>query len=513
MLLPFSRFGLLVLAVLLLPWLALLASGAYWLFVNDWLYQGIGILSADVMLAYALLHWRQRSAQPLAIEPIAIQPDDSWADSGLKAWQALEPLIEKWSKQQDVLTDPAKALNLTNEVLTVVARHFHADSQYPILEFPLPFLLKLIVLVCDDIQRDVLDKIPGSHAVTVRQLLGVKQSLDAIKSGVKFVQVGQWLFNWPGAALAKARGALFDKGLDAITQEIAQRLVKAYIGKLGYYAIQLYSGLISLDDSAPTSQLTPESDHDMSATQAREQTVEPLRILVLGQVSSGKSSLINALFGKIKTAAGWLPTTDKITPYVLEQDGLRQAIILDSAGYGGMLHDEAPAALQQEWAKVDVILVVCNAAQAARDADAEQLKAVRDYFLKQCRQQKLPVIIAVATHIDQLRPKQEWRPPYDIQNPAAGKGQNIRMACDAIAQDFAQVLEANDLKAVVPVCLAQDKPAYNIDDGLVPAIHEHLDEAQRVRYLRCLRRQQQQSYWRQWREQVKNLGQTLLKAY
>ncbi len=62
----------------------------------------------------------------------------------------------------------------------------------------------------------------------------------------------------------------------------------------------------------------------------------------------------------------------------------------------------------------------------------------------------------------------------------------------------------------MPVCLNPEVGIYNIDDGLLPVIHEHLNEAQRVRYLRCLRHQQNQSYWQQWREQMSGLWKVFL---
>ena len=175
----------------------------------------------------------------------------------------------------------------------MVARQFNADSQYPILEFPLPYLLKLIVLVCNDIQHEVLDKIPGSHAVRVCDLLLVKQIVDSITNLKSIYTIGNWLFNWPGAALAQARSLLFSKGLNVVTTEISQRLISAYIKRLGYYAIQLYSGQLSLDDIVPTERLSPSSKADIAESLVRNKSIEPLRFLVLGQVSSGKSSLIN----------------------------------------------------------------------------------------------------------------------------------------------------------------------------------------------------------------------------
>ena len=200
-----------------------------------------------------------------------------------------------------------------------------------------------------------------------------------------------------------------------------------------------------------------------------------------------------------------MPTTSEITPYVIERDGLQHAIILDSAGYGGLMHEQTPAALKREWAKVDVILVVCNAAQAARHEDAQQLDAIRHYFQQECPNQTLPVIIAVATNIDRLRPMREWHPPYQIQQPDNAKAHSIRQACLAIAEELSL-----SPGCIVPVCLAPEKTAYNIEDGLLPLILEHLNAAQRVRYLRCLRQHQAESYWRHWRKQALKAGQIII---
>ncbi len=502
---PVTRFGIIVAGVFLFPWLALLVFGGYWLWQHDWLYQGMAVMSACFALSYCLLRWRRRTNKPLLVDTFSIQANPNWPDNAQSIWPELETLAERWQKEANVLTDNSKILRLTNEVFTQVAKHFHVHSKRPVLEFPLPYLLKLIILVCNDIQREVLDKIPGSHALRLGDFLRAKQAFDTTKNLKSVFNVGNWLFNWPGAAMAHARGLLFSKGLHTVTAEISNRLINAYIKKLGYYAIELYSGQLTLDDIVPTERLSSASKKNIIKTQAQDQAVEPLRFLVLGQVSSGKSSLINALFGEIKCASGILPTTSGITPYLLERDGLQQAIILDSAGYGGLWDDHSLVKLKGEWKNIDVIIMVCDATQAARHMDAQQLQAVRRYFQEECLNQTLPVIIAVATHIDRLRPVREWQPPYQILQPDNAKAHNIREACLTISKDLHLPPEY-----IVPVCLAPDKMAYNIEEGLLPLIHEHLNAAQRVRYLRCLREQQAESYWRHWRKQAVKAGQILL---
>ena len=504
--LQITRFGILLGLLFLLPWLALMILGGRWLWEHGWLLYGVGVLMAFFLMLISLLHWRSKQTKALVIEPLPIPPNPNWPDSAQPAWTAIEQLAKIGSKRPDLFTDQGALLKLSNDVLSTVARQFHANSKHPIMEFPLPYLLKLIVLVCEDIQHEVLDKIPGSHAVSVGDLLRYKQWYDTLATLKQTVKAGKVFFNWTGVSPGKARSALLGKGLNLVTDELRQRLVNAYIRKLGYYAIQLYSGQLTLDGIGPADTLTEYAKQDIEQAAHVAQSVEPLRILVLGQVGAGKSSLINALFGEIKSAEGLLPTTLEITPYVLERDGLQQAIVLDSPGYGGLMHGKVPDALKQEWAKVDVILMICNAAQAARQADAQQLDAIRRYFQEKCQNQTLPVILAVATHIDRLRPVREWQPPYNIQDPQRPKEHSIRQACAAIAHDLSLPLEH-----IVPVCLAPEQATYNIDEGLIPLIHEQLNEAQRVRYLRCLRYQQDISYWKHWKQQAIQAGQLIFK--
>ena len=494
------RFLSITITIFILPFLIILGLGGYWLWQHEWLYQAIGVLSANSVLIYALLRQRSQKIKSEKIKPSIISPNPNWTDVDQEVWKALESITERWKNEPDLFTNSTKAVQLTNDVLITVAQHFHVNSTYPILEFPLPYMLKLITLVCNDIQHDVLNKIPGSHAVTVGDFLRAKDTLNKFNNIKCFLNAGKSLFNWQGVLLSKARGMLLDKGVNFVTDEISQRLIGIYINKLGYYAIQLYSGQITLDDIVPTDVLTPYSKTDIKESAENEKTIEPLRLLILGQVNSGKSSLINAFFDDVKSATSVLPTTAEITPYVLERDGLQQAIILDSTGYGGLTHDVLPESLKNEWAKIDMILMVCSASNAARNADIEQLNAIRSYF-QQERQLSMPVIIAVATHIDRLRPIQEWKPPYNIQQPENPKAKNIRSFCEVIASELNLPLEK-----IVPVCLNSEIGIYNIDDGLIPMIHEHFNEVQRVRYLRCLRHKQNQSYWQQWRKQALGLG-------
>lgn len=488
---------------LALPFLGFMGLGFYWLWEHNWAYQATGITIANSLLIYSITSYRSKKIKAKNTKQSFIfsNPNPNWSDDGHLAAEALQVIKEHWHSKPDLLDKPKEnAEKLTMEVLTTVAKHFHADSKYPLLGFPLPILLKFITLLCNDLQREILDKIPGSHAVDVATLFQAKELVGWFIENKWAIDVGKAAYNLPNFMTSKLTSKLDGGSFSYVKSGLLAYFVNFYIDKLGYYAIQLYSGHIALDDIEPTSVSTYASKADKQVFEDNENSPEPLRLLIIGQVSSGKSSLINALFGEVKSAVSVLPTTSEITPYILERDGLQQAIILDSAGYGGLTDEVLPDDMKAEWTKIDIVLMVCSAANAARNTDMTQLNAIRHYF-QEHRKQVMPVVIGVATHIDRLRPLQEWQPPYNVQTPYNKKAQNIRAFCETMAHDLDLPLEN-----IVPVCLSPQAGAYNIDDGLMPIIHEKLNDAQRVRYLRCLRHQQNKSYWQQWRKQALGAG-------
>jgi small GTP-binding protein len=282
----------------------------------------------------------------------------------------------------------------------------------------------------------------------------------------------------------------------------------AYIKKIGYYAIQLYSGHIVLDEDAFKQHVTTASRDDLERFQNREEKLaeEPLRILVLGQVKAGKSSLINALFGEVKALVDVVPTTSTVYPYLLERQGLETAIILDTAGYQDSDNPKRPLTeARKEVLRSDLILMVCSARSAARHADHLLLQELRLLF-QQHTEETLPSILVVLTYIDQLRPFREWNPPYDVNQSDNPKARMIRSTMETVATDLDIALDR-----VIPVCLKPGQE-YNIQEGLIPAILQTLDDAQRLKYLRCLRDYNDLDYWKQLWTQSKSAGKIVVRG-
>jgi predicted GTPase len=130
--------------------------------------------------------------------------------------------------------------------------------------------------------------------------------------------------------------------------------------------------------------------------------------------------------------------------------------------------------------QADLILLVLHARNPARQADVQLLRALRDWFASH-PELKRPPLLAVVTHIDLLSPALEWSPPYDWRQPTRPKEENIQQALSAVWQQI-----GGYDAGVVPVCTPRGKE-YGIEQWLLPAIIEHLDEAHGVALLRCLR--------------------------
>jgi predicted GTPase len=158
------------------------------------------------------------------------------------------------------------------------------------------------------------------------------------------------------------------------------------------------------------------------------------------------------------------------------------------------------AKVSQEIICSDIILLAISATNAARDPDKKMLQAIQNCFAAEDKSSLPPVVVAL-THIDQLRPFKEWRPPYVVMNPSSAKAQTIRQMMDAVAKELGL-----NIDQIAPVNL---KPGfeYNVEDGLIPAIFQQLDQARQVRYLRCLKEYHKEDHWRRLWKQSKRAGQ------
>jgi len=499
----FSLRWLVALAVIVLPAITLLPLGLLWLWQQGRILEWLLVLACLGGAAWLTLVWLKRKHTVALTDKPEVQPNPRWPDRNLTAWNKATAITEKLTLADYPLDDPQRLIELGRETITTVARHYHPESKNAPLEIAIPYFLMIIELVSKDL-RILLDNIPFSHMLTIHDLTRGHSLASFAGKCYDVYRLGSLAINPVGAVLRELRDLSAHQALRYPADEIKMWLLQSYVKQVAYYAIELYSGALTLSDRSTGEYITKYSRTDLERRAPPAE--EPLRLLVLGQVKAGKSSLINALFGGgLRAMTDVLPLTSGITSYVLERDEAGRMIVLDSAGYAGPTADQGLDEAEAELLRSDLILLVCSATSAARQADRQLVDNINALF--QCRPDLIaPPLLVVLTHVDQLRPLREWDPPYNIAQPQRSKEQTIRGAMEATAEDLG--IDASD---VIAVNLQPDQ-IYNIEEGVIPAILGKLDHAQRVKYLRCLRELKREDHWNRLREQAWKAGRILLDA-
>ncbi|HCK82618.1 MAG TPA: 50S ribosome-binding GTPase [Candidatus Competibacter sp.] len=497
----FDRLRLASLLVWTLPVTALVPLGTLWLWQENaflwWLLAMVVCSALGYGFQYAL---RRRERRLLAAASTAADPN--WSPRAETAWAAVERFADTVTSKDYPLEDGDRLWLLGQQVLDTVARHYHPQAERPLLELTVPHMLLIIERASRDLRASLLRNIPLSHQLTIGDLLKVQRWVEVAERWLNVYRAGRLVINPAGALLSELWGHLRDRGYGMAWAELQHWLLREYVRKVGYYAVELYSGRLVLTEGGSNLEPTRASRSGLQeAEQAAAPPDEPLRILVAGRASAGKSSLINALFGRLIAATDVLPdTTAALTPYRLTREGLEAALVFDTPGSDTPLFEEK--ALQRAALAADLILWVCPANRPDRQSDRTLLDRLREGYARRADRRQPPLLV-VLTHIDQLRPSREWRPPYDLRDPSTSKATNIRAAVETAAADLAVPVDA-----VIPVCLAEGR-LYNVDDVLWAAILARQNEANRVRFLRCLKDRQQRENWALLRQQLSNAGRWL----
>jgi predicted GTPase len=487
-----------------LPYLVLGVAGAWWLYQSGWWLWWIAWAALVSLSGWPLLNWlRKRSSLP---EPSTAGPSENWSPLGKSAWADVEAISKRLATENIPLDRTELLIQLAREVVEAVARRFHPRSKQPLFDIPVPHVLWIVELVARDLRDACSANIPGSHILTINDLWKLKKLITLAPTLYRVYRLIGLVVN-PVTALARELNILSqEQMLTGSTNDTKRWALQFAVRRTGFYAIELYSGHLALRGVEFDQYTSRASRRAIASEKGRtaELESEPLRILILGQVKAGKSSLVNAMFGETRAAIDVVPRTKSVEPFLLERHGLRRAIILDTAGYEDP--NQAAAALdqvRQEIMRSDLIVLVSSARTAARDADRRLLDEVRALFQRNPDREFPPLVVAL-TFVDQLRPFREWSPPYDLVQSQGMKAQQICEAVTAIAGDLAV-----DVERVIPVCLLEGQ-VYNVDEGLIPAIVASLGAAERLKYLRCLREFKDEEYWRRLGEQAANAGRILV---
>ena len=497
-----------------LPFLAFVAAGGMWFYEQGWLsWAGVAFVVGETVALVLFRRWA-KAEQPLLPRPSGAPPE-SFSPRDEAAWKLVLAYQERIERGELIFISLDEYIELGREMLEGMAKFYRPDDPDPLIAVPVPLLFRALEETAHDLAM-VTTNLPFAHRVTIGDILRGYRIGQKLKPAYDLYQVYRILsplVNWQSAIL---RFFVTERLFDLTKETLQQWLLRWYVDRVGYHAIALYSGKLILNQrpdspagetrrSAEWPSRTPsERQRETpgrpqkampSTAQDPSQAVSaasagPLRVLILGQVKAGKSSIVNALFGAVRTAVDVVPTTLHLTPYVLDRiDGEAAVLLYDMGGYDDpTMPKERLAEVLSEALQADLILLVSSAVNAAREPDRRVVQYVRDYFSVHPELHLPPILIAL-THIDRLRPPLVWEPPYNIVTPPTSKARSIRGALDAVAQDLTVAS-----RQIVPVCVHPER-LYNIEEALMPALVHSLQDAKRTLLVRSLKTQREQEQW------------------
>ncbi len=487
------------LALAAAPFLLLLVAGLYWLWSQQLILSWAAVTAVSGLMAWLVNRALKRKRVPP--ETLQVDPSTLWSGKGIEAWEKVEAIAQRLHDRQPDLESIDFYTETLREVMETVALHFHPERKNALLELRVPDALRVIELLSRDLRTTFSENVPGSHLLTVNDIVRGHRLAAHGGALLKLYRIVAAGVDPISAAVRELGFLASDSVLSDSTKAVKKWLVDAYVKKIGYYAIELYSDRLVLDDDVPM-RATNASRVDMEKAEQQAQRLqeEPLRILVIGQVNAGKSSLINALSAEMQAIVDVVPQTEAIHPYVLDKNSLTKAVILDTLGYQETEQPlRALKSLLDAIPRTDLILLVRSAINVAGGADKAVLDQLSTRFREATEEAPPPVIVALS-HIDRLRPFREWSPPYDVVAPDSAKAQSIKAAMEITAQQL-----GIDIDRIVPLNLKSGQ-LYNVEEGLLPAILQNLESATRLKYLRCLEEYKSRSQWQALWQQSKNAG-------
>jgi hypothetical protein len=446
----FARWDtVLSITAIALPLVALCGLGFFWLREQGLLLYFIAAaiaLSGSLALLRIGIRWMARGrASALSAEMSesaeGVTPDPEWTADQTAAFAEAKALIQTQIRQ------PLPWPELQSVALNVVGLVAERSGRKTHLSFTIPEALLLIEQTTARFRADLRALVPLSDTISIHALHWIWRHQASVRRVATYGQ-GAWrLFrmvkNPPAAILQEVERATSVGHADYVSKEGMAILQALLMEELAKSAVDLYSGRLRFSDAELLEIQIAGSDMDRARLANPD---APVRIIVAGQVSTGKSTLINALAGLDQAETDAAPTTVRDTGYELQLGGV-DCVLVDLPGLDGSAKTQA--VVLSELREADLVLWTLRANRPARDIDKQMIALFDDEFINDPARRQ-PKIIPVATCIDMV--VDGWPFPENRLSPSA----SAQVAAIVHAME-------KDIGRPQPIPVSALSPRWNLD--------------------------------------------------
>lgn len=441
---------LLVVAIFL-PLVVLAGFGVYSIVEHQFLLHFLALLAVCALISIIPL-WIRKKNKPEALalqEESFVQVSGDWADFDIEVWDKMNIIITQQLKEN---SEWQALQSHSLKLISCTAREYKRKE----LAFTLPELLRMVEEVSRRYRFILATHVPFIEKFSLSLL---KQGYDSQKKVKKGIKSASWAWKVYrlvriasplSAAISELRGQAINKLMIHVSSEVQTKLKQAFLQEVVSVSIDIYTGRFKVDDEALDSSRSSQLDK-----KRRVSPLDPLRVCLVGQVSSGKSSVINALTKNMAAEVNTIPKTYNIMVHEFSIEEMKILNLVDLPGLDGNKSTEKK--LLEEVINCDLVIWVLKANQPARKLDLD-FKALMDYHYKKKENQsrKRPKVIGVLNQVDRLSPLDEWNPPYELLSPRTKKEQVIKDALDHNRDIF-------DFSILLPLSVSEDKVNFNLE--------------------------------------------------
>lgn len=240
--------------LMLLPTLVLVPMGLVWLWQHGWLLPWLAISAGLAGSGYALARWQQRRPQQQTVPGSRLHtqsyPFDETGPRDLAAWHTVQRLAQQ--ADPTLVTDRQRLLDVAQETIEAVARHYHPGSGQAVWQFTVPEALLLNERLSQRLRQQLLEQVPGVHHIRVGQVRQLWSYRPLATHGRRWLgvasrawRVARWA-NPVHAALAEVRDRLLGAAWGQAGEYLRRQGARIWVEEVGRAAIELYSGRLKL---------------------------------------------------------------------------------------------------------------------------------------------------------------------------------------------------------------------------------------------------------------------------